>query len=687
MQLANGLVSFDFDPATGSLVQIRDLRSGIAYLSDPREGRLFRLFVPDPEEWIDRYVDSHEAGRPEMGLEGTTLVIRWRNLSIGTGRLDGRTGSGIGATVRVSLAAGDDEARFTLELVHDGLHTICEAHFPWVGGWQGFSGNRGTIAAGTHKPLDPFHDLRRNDGWNLLGYTRRVNIGFPHLNIPLCEVGNGSTGLSYNFYPEAVDLNYDLLVSDLNERLGDPHPSFSWVHRPFLAPGGRWKSGTVGIAPHQGDWHEAADRMRRWLATWWQPPRTPESLRGIFAFQNVYFRDFTGREHRPLSALPSLARHGLEHGVGHFIVWDMPMLGMYLRPGSAGLFEDESERIAELRRSLAEVRAMGVHVSPLVNLRLGTQTHPFWKEHGDAWAIRTRYGMVAPETLPLRAHAANMIVRYLDQGGARFCPHDPGFQEWAIASTGKVLDLGFDAAFLDQPFGEDYCFSDRHGHPVPAAGHAGACSWVARAAELVRSRSPGGYVIGEVPDIWNTQLLDLWWFWDWSWLRPEVFRYTLPGSLQSWVIDAYDHEDQVPRAFAGGFVFNLNVRSLERTLPDVPEFAARVKRLADLRAATRSFTVDGRFVDRRGLSIEAGDDAVAAVYEAGERVGVVLGDCDRARVSLDARVLGERKVSGVRLYREDGSVREPRWRRSGSGIRLETEVGRQQSAVLEVLLG
>jgi len=41
----------------------------------------------------------------------------------------------------------------------------------------------------------------------------------------------------------------------------------------------------------------------------------------------------------------------------------------------------------------------------------------------------------------------------------------------------------------------------------------------------------------------------------------------------------------------------------------------------------------------------------------------------------------------VRLYREDGSVPEPRWRRTGSGIRLEAGVGRRQSAVLEVLLG
>ena len=43
MQLTNSLVAFTFDPQTGSLTQIEDLRTGTAYLSDPSEGRLFRV--------------------------------------------------------------------------------------------------------------------------------------------------------------------------------------------------------------------------------------------------------------------------------------------------------------------------------------------------------------------------------------------------------------------------------------------------------------------------------------------------------------------------------------------------------------------------------------------------------------------------------------------------------------------
>lgn len=33
MKLANGIVSFEFDAETGSLVQVTDLRSGYQYLS------------------------------------------------------------------------------------------------------------------------------------------------------------------------------------------------------------------------------------------------------------------------------------------------------------------------------------------------------------------------------------------------------------------------------------------------------------------------------------------------------------------------------------------------------------------------------------------------------------------------------------------------------------------------------
>jgi hypothetical protein len=687
MLLENGIVRLELDSETGSLVQVTDLRTGREHITRRDKGRLFRVFAPDPEEWLDRHADSHLAGRPEMNRSGDTLTARWRDLRTAEGKP-----AGVAAVVKVRLSPGDDEAFLTLELENSGPFVLCEVVFPWIGGWQGYLGPaRGLLQVGTHWPVDPFTALRRNDGWNLMNHTRKLNIGFPHVNIPLCSVGNGSVGLSVNFYPVARDLNFDFSLLDLSERIGDTHPSFGWVHRPFLEPGGRWQSGTVGIAPHSGDWHDAASRMRRWLSGWWRPPAPRGTLHRAIGFHNVMFRDFTGRHLRPLHDMPEIARHGREHGLEHMVVWDMPLLGMYLRAGSAGMYEDLPERRAELKSALREVRAAGVHVSPLTNLRLANQHHPFWKKEGASWAVRSFYGQLSPESLPLRKNTSLLINRALDQGGAHFCQAHPGFQEWALARVREVLDLGFDSVFTDQPFSEDYCFAAGHGHRPGAPGHDAACTWIARAADIVHAGSPDSYVIGEVPDIWNTQYLDLWWFWDWSWLRPEVFRFTLPASLQSWVIDAYDHEDQMARAFAQGFLLNLNVCSLEKTLADVPEFSARVARLAALRARTWDITLAGRFIDRTGLALDSDAEVTAALYETGTGLGLILGEGSRGpggggrvKLGLDGTVLGHGPVGDILLYREDGSTSRLAPARKQHGIELEVALDRWEAAVVEI---
>ena len=119
MKLTNGLVAFEFDPETGSLIQITDLRPGAPppVLSDPQEGRLFRLFIPDDEQWIDRYTDSHTSGRPQMRLDGDTLTIHYPDLLAADSAIPGNdVPTGIRASVRVALPAGADEALFTLEL-------------------------------------------------------------------------------------------------------------------------------------------------------------------------------------------------------------------------------------------------------------------------------------------------------------------------------------------------------------------------------------------------------------------------------------------------------------------------------------------------------------------------------------------------------------------------------------------
>src|SRR5205823_1636746 len=127
------------------------------------DGRLFRLFVPDDERWIDRYCDSHESGRPEFVAKPGQLEIRFKSLRAGDGRE-----ANIAATVHVALPEGADEALFTLRVENHDPNVVCEAMFPWVGGWTGYRGaNRGLIRCGSTATFDPFQ-MRKTAGWNLI---------------------------------------------------------------------------------------------------------------------------------------------------------------------------------------------------------------------------------------------------------------------------------------------------------------------------------------------------------------------------------------------------------------------------------------------------------------------------------------------------------------------------------------
>ena len=218
----------------------------------------------------------------------------------------------------------------------------------------------------------------------------------------------------------------------------------------------------------------------------------------------------------------------------------------------------------------------------MLNTRLATMKNNLGKKHGERWSVRSLYGMPTLESWPLRTAHARVMPEYLDEQGRRWCQCNREWQDWAFDIVRKCSDFGFTSMFLDEPFGEDLCFADNHGHDIPAHTAAGITEWSARAAAFVRSRHKGAYVIGESLDIWTSRNMDLGWYWNWSDHHGEVYRYVLPDALQAWTTDGYEHENEVGKAFALGFLLALNVNGLEGTLSDVPELCKRIKRLADL---------------------------------------------------------------------------------------------------------
>ena len=644
MELSNGLVGFLFDDETGSLAQITDLGTGRDYLADPRGNRLFKLIVPT-ERHTSRPVYSHEP-RPQIERAGEVLTLRFPGLVA-----EGRP-TGVSATVTVRLPAGSHEALFSIELRNGSPYLVHEVHFPWVGGWTGIAG-KGTdcMTIGPWR-LDPHTAFPTHRTHTFGRYNQRGYFGGSFF-LPFADLSGGGCGLSYCIYAKTPRV-CGLLVEDLSPVYGAPCLSWAYVGHPFLRPGGTWQSPEIGVGTHRGDWHETVDRFRAFAESWWRQPPAPARLRGIIGFHNVQFMGFNGELYHDLTEIPAIARDGMRYGVHDLCVWDVPSQ-LYLRPDTGGFWETEPERLAALRQGLADAKALGCNTSPLLNLRNITRRCRLFEEMSSELK-RSIYGEPIADSYPLSLNHAQWSAEVREAGGYRLCQSSPKFHAFALDVVRRTLDLGFTSLFIDQPADTVLCMDDSHGHASPDAVMEGAYQWIGAAAEMVRARDPEGYVVGELPELFNTQLLDLWWDWGKRDVKWEVIRYLLPGSLQLWCIDEHER-DVLSTAFASGHLLSLMTHEVSGLLSDEPDLAEHVARLAKLRRDTAPYLGMGRFVDQRGLSGE-GAGGYVHVSDAGLAVGLANSEDHEvcAKVRLSPEALGRRPVDGGVVHLEDGSV-------------------------------
>lgn len=693
MKLANKTIRLEFDDRTGSLIQIEDLRTGYRHLQDPAGGRLCRLIVPDEGKWSDRYCDSFESDPPEMEVNGDTATIHYPNLRFAV------TGgaSGIAATATIRLAAEADEAVFSLEVVNHGSAVIHEVWYPQVGGWRGYSGPEKDLIAVGAFPQEPAFFNRKgfSTGYTICNKHRRKFWGLPHIAFPMLDVSDGERGLSYICYLREYQSG-GIVYEDLNPSKGaksDMRPSWSWAHYPYIQPGGRWTSPGVGIAPHSGDWRRTANRMRNWLQTWWQAPGVPDRLRDAIGFFSLYCRDFMGLERIPLAEMPKVAEFVKAHGIDDLGIWDVKQ-SIYCRPDTGGFFEDEPELINEWKSVLAKIRGNGVYAHPLVNARLTLKTNKLWKMFQEKWVAKSIYGQeLNRESWPVSTNGALILNPELGQGGVVLCQSDKNFQKFALSLLDQALELGFPSYFIDQAFEGQQCFDPSHEHTAtPAHLHAGVLEWIPEVGKKIRRRDPGACVVGENTDIWNSQYIDIAWNWAWADWANERYRYILPESPQAWTIDAYEHEDQVGKAFAMGFLLAIIVEGMVKRLEDVPEFAKRVKRLSDLRKKTAAFTVRGRFVHHDGLEIQTAASVTASLYDAGDKLGIAIGETapysteggGEVCLTLDMAYHKRAVPETVRLHREDGGSIDQPFSIDAGKLKMKITLPRWECAVVEI---
>ncbi len=633
MELSNGLLSIEFDDNTGSVTQITDLHTGRRYLNDPRAQRLAKVIIQTPEH-PTRPLYSHEAGRPTFAREGDTLVITFPEL-----KYRGAP-AGVHLTVRVRLPAGNAEALFSAHIRNESPHRVHELWFPWLGGRTGQPGaTRDVLTTSKSTERDIYGRLRSAGALtHTFGHHHlRLSSDGIHM-LPMMDLSDDAGGLSYIKYerrPSPAVLVYE---SPLYER-AQPCLTWSWATFVFAEPGQSWDSCEYGVGVHQGDWHATADRLRQWLQTWWTPPETPPDVRERIGLFHIHMDHFSGERFHEFKELPAIARDALDYGVRDLMIWDNTA-SVYMRPDKGDFWEMPPAREAVLRQALADVRALGCSISSFVNLRLAVEYNSTWNDLKPL----AQEGIFGVELFGFPC--GTMDGGFYNEAGQEMGSHAvccgaDGFLPYARKVLDRTFDLGFDVFALDQGMEWNYCVSQRHGHASPWEAWARTYNWFAEVTRATRARAPAAYTVAELPDLYNTQHIDIWWNWMWrdgAWANAAVYRYALPSFIPCWCIDE-NQRDVIAEAFAVGAFFAIATRDMTGLLSQAPELAAQVKRLAELRKATASFVSHGRFMDNRGLRVEAGK---GFIYTSARGLAVTLAngapETRTLRVSLDARL-------------------------------------------------
>lgn len=647
MRLDNGLVRFDFDDETGSVRQITDLRTGKRFLNDTRGNRLAKVILPTPDH-MSRPLYSHEAGRPAMAREGDALRMAFPELTS-----HGRK-QGVFLTVTVRLPAGATEAVFQAEIRNASPFRVHELWFPWLGGRKGKPGQRRETITTSQRV---FHDIyaqffEQGASTHTFGH-HHLRLGLPttHL-LPMLDLSEADGGLSYNKY-ESRPSPQLLVFDNATYEREDLCLTWSWAANCFVEPGETWTSAECGVGVHQGDWHETADRFRRWLETWWQAADTPPAVREKIGLFHVQTHTFSGETCHEFSELPEIVQDAKQYGVDDLMFWDCTA-SIYMRPDHGDFWEMPRRRLQELKTALAEVRKQGCSVSSFVNWRLAAVYNGTWPKL-QPLIQKSIFGVDLFGFPSATMDGAIYNDLGVEVGMHPVCCGADGYLPYARKLLTKTLDLGFDVIAVDQAGEWNYCVAADHGHESPWEAWQRTYDWYAEVARTTRQREPEAYTVAEVPDLFNTQYLDLWWNWMWrgnQWANLPVFRYVMPTMIPCWCIDE-NQRDVLAEAFALGSFLAIATRDMTGRLSDAPELAAQIARLAKLRRDTAAWVAHGRFRDDRGLQVRGG---TGYVYTSDRGLAITLANSKprkaTVRVKLTPEALGYQVSGTPKLYLE-----------------------------------
>ncbi|HEY0793501.1 MAG TPA: DUF6259 domain-containing protein, partial [Chthoniobacterales bacterium] len=423
--------------------------------------------------------------------------------------------------------------------------------------------------------------------------------------------------------------------------------------------------------PYQGAWHAGVDVYRRWRATWHRPAPSPSWVHEVHAWQQLQIGSAEDDRRTRFTDLPSRARALARHGVTalQLVGWND---GGQDRGNPS---HDPDPRLGtweELKTAIERIEAMGIRVILFNKFVWADVTRPDY-ERFIASAAVDPYGM--PYYHP--GYEYQTPVQWMSINNRRFmvaCLHDPEWQERCVREFEKSLALGASGILYDEAFhhyAATHCFSDRHGHRVPATMYSGDMRFGERLMQVIRAHGAESRFLlsAEAPFDLQQQHYALSYFRIFEGHIPAE-RYADPFYPILIAATGFDDREMVNRALLYRYIISYEPYHFKGDLEDFPLTLAYGKLVDALRRRYAEFLWQAQFRDILGAEVAAtaGPAVSYSVFtkdDSGPTAVVLVNDDPDSEVRVTVKLAGASgNLAWVSpeepdLHPCDGAVRVP----------------------------
>jgi len=607
--LRNDSVAFDFDLADGSCIGIRNLVTGttvargdqplfcLDYL--PHDGGTIQTVAPE---------DITRVGY-QLADDGKSLDMRFRAAMPGGHCL---------VRCHVGLPDGGLPTWWIEVENHADDADIVEVHYPRIGGVRIGDDPDDDVLIWPRWGCRRISEPARNAPGRVLYPSGRAMMNW----LDVHESGGGAQGL-YMASQDETSLVGELVAA---EEDGGATLTLGMSKMPRIEPGESFRSEDFVVAPHQGDWHWAADRYREWLESWLPRPSPPEWLVDCDGWLG------TGRGSNFRKDIPERYRLARRLGLNYVEFWGQMTVGMAINESCCNRLYFPDPRYgteADFAEAISYVRQAGGHIGFYTN---GQAWNPRYPQLRDWYK-----GLMPPDAyIPdweggfkqnaLRKPDGSLYGQYEKPPGDP-SPYDYSFYLMCSAAKGwqdylhhyvvdkYIGDYGVDAMYIDQVGAADAspCYCREHGHEEIGAWGRGHLENFRRIRADGRAHEPELALATEgLVDIYG-QYVDIFLICPvasrrWPDVAPEVIAYTLPGYIcfdgfaNGMTPGSLTGRQTVNEVFLTGQRFDIFERSDEEM--------EHIRRVIRLRQETGPMLYRGRFLDDIGLTVT--HDAVRA---------------------------------------------------------------------------